>query len=1083
MTREELQWFEDLTKDREESARVHEKPSERGYWSSVVDKYSDQAHFIYELLQNADDAKATYANFTLRPDGLIFSHNGEIRFFVSDPETEEEDAANYDLGCVNSICSIGNSTKTEQSIGKFGVGFKAVFQYSQTPHIYDPDIKFKLERFIVPMQLEADWQERKNDETLFWFPFDHEDEPKDSTIIDSKKKLYFSIWKGRQKCAYSAYKDISEKLPNLDFPTLFLNSLQNVSYKIYENEKTIKQEGDYLKYSEQIKCPYDFTAESISLISKADKITGQNTLLLFSRTTRDNNYSHSYSVGFFIKNDKLLPVDHTAFCYFPTKENTNLNFIIHGPFLLTDSREGIKANEYWNKELINKLALLAADSLLLLRDKKLIDDNIFDIVPYKEDEFNVNALQKLSFKLFYARIKEKFFKEFLLPAKDGYVSKNNAYWHQDNPVIDLFDDIQLGQLIGNKSARWVFRTLPRNKTDKDNELRDYIDDCINDRYDMDKIVKEINADFIERQPLEWLHGFYAYLYDNNSYIKIVRKLPIFLDQDKKAALAYDGNDQRILFLSNNGTTTYKTIYKELLTNNISREFIISFGISDPDICDEVIREIFPKYNNVTEIPKQEIHNEHLRKIAGSLKTDSILKKEKIIKLMENTNFLKARNCYTKISYKNLTEIYNNTVELREYFYKCDDAWLLDEDIDKETIDVIINTMETNLPKRIIKGYFTKGYNREGYSTEGCNIKETQIIENSDAIKQMILNQYSKVNATIDFKLHGLSELLIVLGSDNNSIAFGKKKKKAVVLWHILKKHLERDPHFFDNQYYEFYRTQKTSYQHESIILKLLNENQWILTKNDGFKKPSEVTVSQLYEGFQRDNDLINALGIMEKNKETIQEEILEKHAEALGITLNDVANIKLIQDNPIEFERFKEDMSKRKTCFPVKSVKNREHRANAMQEQISQAEDKLYEVRKRKVRVTAPGDSPKTFLEDNYTNEDGIMVCQLCRKTMPFKKKDDTYYYEAVECLSRDHLKKEMPGQYLALCPECSAWYNEWILHDKEAIKKLKESLQNAKTNDKKNEIELPNKGENWQTIKFTENHLFDLKEILKDND
>ena len=31
----------------------------KGIKSSVIEKYSDQAHFIYELLQNADDAGAT----------------------------------------------------------------------------------------------------------------------------------------------------------------------------------------------------------------------------------------------------------------------------------------------------------------------------------------------------------------------------------------------------------------------------------------------------------------------------------------------------------------------------------------------------------------------------------------------------------------------------------------------------------------------------------------------------------------------------------------------------------------------------------------------------------------------------------------------------------------------------------------------------------------------------------------------------------------------------------------------------------------------------------------------------------------
>ena len=44
----------------------------RGVQRSVVDKYSDQAHFIYELLQNADDVKATTATFRLEEKRAVF---------------------------------------------------------------------------------------------------------------------------------------------------------------------------------------------------------------------------------------------------------------------------------------------------------------------------------------------------------------------------------------------------------------------------------------------------------------------------------------------------------------------------------------------------------------------------------------------------------------------------------------------------------------------------------------------------------------------------------------------------------------------------------------------------------------------------------------------------------------------------------------------------------------------------------------------------------------------------------------------------------------------------------------------------
>jgi len=79
------------------------------------------------LLQNADDVGATSVRFILDNYKLVFTHNGTKLFSVSDPITEDEDSENGTLGDINAITSIANSNKREATIGKFGVGFKAVF--------------------------------------------------------------------------------------------------------------------------------------------------------------------------------------------------------------------------------------------------------------------------------------------------------------------------------------------------------------------------------------------------------------------------------------------------------------------------------------------------------------------------------------------------------------------------------------------------------------------------------------------------------------------------------------------------------------------------------------------------------------------------------------------------------------------------------------------------------------------------------------------------------------------------------------------------------------------------------------------
>lgn len=227
-----------------ESAKALDGFALSGVKNSVVEKYTDQAHFIYELLQNADDAGATSARFELLKDKLIFAHNGTRRFSVSDPSTEAQDLENGTLGDINAITAVGGSNKTnEATIGKFGVGFKAVFQYTATPHIYDPDIFFKIERFMVPIRLKKDYAGRRNDETLFVFPFDHDKRRPDE-----------------------AYSDIYEKLRSLDYPLLFLPNLKYISFEI---------SGVLGLYGKKVEETHDFngtTAEFI--IGTAERVYG-----------------------------------------------------------------------------------------------------------------------------------------------------------------------------------------------------------------------------------------------------------------------------------------------------------------------------------------------------------------------------------------------------------------------------------------------------------------------------------------------------------------------------------------------------------------------------------------------------------------------------------------------------------------------------------------------------------------------------------------------------------------------------------------------------------------------------------------
>lgn len=121
----------------------------------LVDQYSDRTHFIFELIQNAEDAGATYVTFSLYQNRLVLCHNGK-------PFTEAD---------IRGICGI-RSTKDEPEsgkIGRFGIGFKSVYAYTRTPVIYSGQYSFRIQNLILPY---AEKNESAGIDTILILPFD-----------------------------------------------------------------------------------------------------------------------------------------------------------------------------------------------------------------------------------------------------------------------------------------------------------------------------------------------------------------------------------------------------------------------------------------------------------------------------------------------------------------------------------------------------------------------------------------------------------------------------------------------------------------------------------------------------------------------------------------------------------------------------------------------------------------------------------------------------------------------------------------------------------------------------------------------
>ncbi|WP_075980805.1 AAA domain-containing protein [Bacillus massilinigeriensis] len=829
-------YFDQLSKGREHIADILEVPALRGVKTSVVEKYSDQAHFIYELLQNANDAEATSARFVLRKDKLIFAHNGTRRFTISDPANEKEDSESGKLGDINAITSIANSNKNEASIGKFGVGFKSVFQYTSTPHIYDPNIYFKIDRFIVPMRIREDFSGRKTDETLFVFPFDHP-----------------------ERSAAEAYEDISEKLCSLDYPLLFLSCLEHISLEIQGVLGSYKKSIlDKKKFGESV-------AELIFLTQNyGDKIYNDK-LWLFTRKDRNE---HKYSVGFFLdEKENLISKQHAAFCFFPTKEVTGLNFIIHAPFLLTDSREGIRAGVSHNKDMMELLAALAADSLVYLRDTgqvngyPLINDEIFDIIPYDESKFSdVNDKRKISFMPFYTAILEKMSSEELLPASDGFVSMQNAYWANVPQIAELFTNGQLAALSGNEKAKWVFTSFGRQDTQRKNkELTKYIDSITNlwiDENDIingwkseggNEVIVGINSAFIEAQPVDWLHRFYKWITETSGRTKLTKMKPIFLNQDRKAVAAFDANGQSILFLPSEDVSGYETVNTSLLDDKETIEFLHSLGIKEPSLRDEIYNIILPKYQDANEIDT----DPHFRKFFKYYKECPQSEIEDYIELIMDCEFVSFRSAEDNTVYRGKAgDLYFPSESLCQWFQSKPDTnfvefdeylQLVGENDKKELISFLTELGTKDVPKVL---------EREINYQDAMNIRQTW---SRSTGRQKWIERY----------IDGCQEILEHATTDNSTIIWRQ-------LLNVISSVCTRWDRFDRvlNGTYEYYFRVPRNESFESRTVVQLRTTPWLLNAEGNLVSAKELTLQTLSPQYDTKSDeakeLLQFLGIEEE---------------------------------------------------------------------------------------------------------------------------------------------------------------------------------------------------------------------------
>ena len=936
MNQKEKKYFDELSKDRAETAENLEKPSMRGIKKSVVEKYSDQAHFVYELLQNANDANATSSRFVLRHDCLIFAHNGSRQFTISNPKTEDEDSEMGQLGDINAITSIANSNKKGSlKIGKFGVGFKSVFQYTKEPHIYCSGLQFKIERFIVPIWLEQTVDDRRKGETLFVFPFE---------------------------ASSNAFDEIAVKLGNLSYPVLFLNQLKKIEFEIEG-----RGSGYYKKEIRESRIDGKTKIEKIFLSQKNINSSSFRYLWVFSRNCAQEL---SYSVAFLMnRNGGIDKVEEPAFCYFPTREYTGLNFLVHAPFFLTDSREGIQAGIAHNEEMVLKLSVLAGDALEILRDigtqshTRIIDEKIVTIIPYNPDRFNsCDDKRKISFMPFYTEIHKRFREKELLPCSDGYVCRENAYWASTLEISQLFSDNQLCLLSENNQARWAFKSFAReNLAESNKPLCEYIDSIVcgyvndasvlegthkifsyNRRAHNLAYLKGVDGDFVEKQTIDWLHRFYHWISEKHSRKDKIMQKSIFLTKEGMASPLYDNKKHLILFLPSADIQGCLFIHGDILKDKASERFVRSLGIKEPGLKDYIYNSILPRYDGYEIIDSEDDFKLFFRYFREASRDEA----DELVNILREYDFIN----YYEVGDDGLYRGKPETLYLKNSETEC---FLLEEPGTRFVdFDYYVNLMGDER-RAELESFLCELGVRIRVELTSFELNEHEVRE------RKLPNHQKRCQSWTEPRIPGLQGVI-------NRIIKYQDAALSVYLWGFLVEFIERkciqksadfESLLLGCYRYKYHRLRTESFESSDALA--LKNTCWLVDASGKWVNPCSInhdSLNNLYAPVKTEaaKHLTQFLGIQESSAVNLTESQRNKIAfadklQSLGI---DDSNIEAI----CEFLRLREQEEKLRNdvyCAPSKSLQNGHKEESKKQGEMSKCIPSLrsrdYELRRRRV--------------------------------------------------------------------------------------------------------------------------------------
>ncbi len=827
------------------------------YGRLLASLYSDRAHFIFELLQNAEDALrergsewegSKAVSFKLTKNELRFSHFGR-------PFNEAD---------VRGICEIAESVKADDltAIGRFGIGFKSVYAVTDRPEIHSGPEDFAIENYVLPVATPT--IERGVDDTVFLLPLKSNEE--------------------------STYDDIVTGLIGLGASSLlFLRQIDEVEWHIEDGRS-----GHYLRESKSLD-------EGIRQVTVIGQMFGAQDVssewLVFSRTVTRNEGSPAghVEIAFLLDSDKqnIQPVnDSRLVVFFPTTLETHLGFLMQGPYQTTPSRDNVPPHVPWNNHLVEETSILLLQALRWLRDRGDLITDVLRCLPLNsqrfgaasDSDFKIPSASPIHANMFaplFTVTKQALSSEPLLPCMNsGYTSAADALLGRGEEIRQLFSGEQLSAIYGKgNEVSWLSADITQALTP---QIREYLMSELNvEEVDPERITRRLTGDFLEGQPDSWIRTLYEFLNGQRAIIRLLTgRSPRSPDLNIPLIRLTDGRHvplgQPQAFLPGVEQTDFPTVRPSVCETAEARSFLETLGLREPDLVDDVLQNVVPKYRIHGPVVDDDEYESDISRMVRAFASDSTSQRKRLVKQLRGTPFVRSVGSgSSERSYDTPRDLYLPTKKLKQLFEGIDTVRFIDDSYDclrrEEVQDLLESCGATSYLKPI----------RD--DTALTWEEKWQIRRGDGSTREEEINNWSLLG------LDALLEKLPFLAGDQRS-------ERAEMLWQSLTELVHRGPHecFRGTYEYHYYAWQSRTFP--SQFVKRLNESPWIPNEDSNLSLPRSVSFTEL--GWEADDFLLSQIEFMPPRSPTVA-----NLAREYGI---EPEILDLIRDKKITPERLRE---------------------------------------------------------------------------------------------------------------------------------------------------------------------------------